>query len=224
LFEEICAEVFDERERAAREGEYLGVPALWAVTKASIHEDVRDFVRRELPHMAKKGERPIEFEYAFGFGADVVRISGVDAWGRERTLRVCGKIDRVDDVSKGKNAGIHILDYKSGGTPKPKGYDDGSTLQIPLYMKVLAETESLPVTYGRYRSLADKKGMPNHAGVARVDKRLESALRYAFSIPGRVRAGKFEAKAAASGWRSWDPGIDVCRTRARYEEGSRFDE
>jgi hypothetical protein len=225
LFEEICDRVFDEREAAARDGEYVGMPALWAVTKASIHEDVRDYVRRELPYMARKGERPIDFEYEFGFGEERVQISGVDTCGREQTMRVCGKIDRVDEVSQGKNAGIHILDYKSGGTPKAKGYADGSTLQIPLYMEALTETRSLPVTYGRYRSLGDKKGMPNHAGVARSQERFESALKYALSIPGRVRAGKFEAKAAAAcGWRSWDPGIDVCRTRARYERGSRFDE
>jgi hypothetical protein len=93
-------------------------------------------------------------------------------------------------------------------------------------MKVLAEARNLPVTFGRYRSLADKKGMPNHAGVAWGHERFESALKYAFSIPARVRAGMFEAKAAAAGgWRSWDPGIDVCRTRARHDKvRSRFDE
>ncbi len=224
LFETICDQVFDRWHGQEKNGEYLGVPALWAVTRASTHDDVKDYVSRELTHMAKKGERPIEFEYEFGFDDEVVVISGVDAQGVERTMQVCGKIDRVDEVSRGKNAGIHILDYKSGRTGQTKGYDDGSTLQIPLYMKALAEAKAYDVTFGRYRSLGDKERMPNHAGVAWGAERFVSALKYAFSIPGRVRAGKFEAKvAAASEWQTWDPGIDVCRTRAQHEEGSRFD-
>jgi ATP-dependent helicase/DNAse subunit B len=224
LFEEICYQVFDRWQAQEKNGEYLGVPALWAVTRASIHDDVKDYVCRELPHMAKKGERPIEFEYEFGFGDEVVVISGVDAQGVKRTMQVCGKIDRVDEVNKGKHAGIHILDYKSGRTGQAGGYDDGSTLQIPLYMKVLAEAKDYDVTFGRYRTLKRAKGISNAAGVDWDSPKFVSALKYVFSIPGRVRAGKFEAKvAAASGWQPWDPGIDVCRTRAQQEEGSRFD-
>ena len=225
LFEEICQQVFGRWEEQQRDGEYLGEPALWAVTRASIHDDVKDYVCRELPHMTKKCERPIEFEYEFGFDDEVVVISGVDAQSVERTMQVCGKIDRVDDVTEGKKAGIHLLDYKSGGTGAAKGYADGSTLQIPLYMKVLAEAKGYDVTFGRYRTLKRAKGIGNAAGVDWGSDKFDSALKYVFSIPARVREGKFEAKvAAASDWQPWSPGIDVCRTRAQHEEGNRFDD
>lgn len=226
MFEAICGQLFEEWEEQETEGEYLGLPALWEVTKASIHDDVKDYVRRELPHMARKGERPIEFEYGFGFDEDAVVIRGADHQDVERAMRVCGKIDRVDEVSRGKHAGTHILDYKSSSTPAAAGYLDGSTLQIPLYMKVLAETKGYEVTCGRYRTLKRDQGISNAAVVRRGSPKFESALKYAFSIPARIRAGMFEAKAAAAaGWQPWAPGIDVCRTRAQYEKGaSRFDE
>jgi hypothetical protein len=225
LFEEVSGQVFAEWEAQEKDGEYLGVPALWAVTRASIHDDVKDYVSRELPHMAKKGERPIEFEYEFGFGDEDVVISGIDKQNVERSMQVCGKIDRVDDVTKGKYSGIQILDYKSGGTGAAKGYSDGSTLQIPLYMKVLAEAKGYDVTFGRYRTLKRAKGISNAAGVDWGSEKFVSALKFVFSIPARVREGKFEAKvAAAGGWHPWDPGIDVCRTRAQFEKGNRFDD
>jgi hypothetical protein len=91
-------------------------------------------------------------------------------------------------------------------------------------MKVLAEAKGYDVTCGRYRTLKRAKGIGNAAGVDWGSEKFERALKYVCSIPARVQAGKFEAKvAAAKDWNPWDPGIDVTRTRAKFEEGSRFD-
>jgi hypothetical protein len=68
-------------------------------------------------------------------------------------------------------------------------------------------------------------GKPQNGAAIAVDTPpYTDALAIAFSIPGRVHDGLFEAvMAASSEWATWDPDLSVCRTQAVLEEGSRFD-
>jgi ATP-dependent helicase/DNAse subunit B len=243
LLHEIAEEVFAERE-ASREllGGYLGDRHFWEIAKRGLLEGLEWYVGEELErHVTAKNERPEGFEVRFGYpGEPRVTVSGHDVTDTQRSMQVIGRIDRVDIKTKKKDGAesYWILDYKLSSTPAFKGYDDGSVIQVPLYMRALEmliangdiELEDRPVRGGRYRSLKRGKSLGNSA-VIDLNKRgcvekYEKALRYALSIAERVRQGRFECKRAngAGDWPSYEPGLDVRRTDAQYEEGGRFDE
>jgi hypothetical protein len=97
-------------------------------------------------------------------------------------------------------------------------------LQAPLYAEALRQSAGLDVVRARYRALKTPGKPQNGAAIAVDTPPYTDALAIAFSIPGRVHDGLFEAvMAASSEWATWDPDLSVCRTQAVLEEGSRFD-
>jgi ATP-dependent helicase/DNAse subunit B len=223
-YERVVDAVLRSAEERARAGEgWLGLPPLWAVSRESLRRRVREYLEWELPHMAEKGERPLEFELSFGYPEPPAEIAGTDLDGRSRVMRLSGRIDRIDRIGSGDESCYHILDYKSSSIPRRSGYEDGGVLQVPLYMEVLARRDGQNVAAGRYRAIK-KPGDPQNGALVRYgDERFRSALRIALTLPDRVRRGRFEAVAAKStGWPFYLPGRDVCRTEA-VGDGSRFD-
>lgn len=210
----------EERARAGEE--WLGLPPLWAVGRESLRRRVREYLEWELPYLAEKGERPVEFERSFGYREPPAEIAGPDLDDVHRRMALSGRIDRIDRVGGNDDPGYEILDYKSSSIPPRAGYEDGGVLQVPLYMEVLARRDGRNVTAGRYRAIK-KPGRPQNGARMRYgDERFRSALRIAFTLPDRVRRGRFEAVAAESvGWPFYLPGRDVCRTDA-VGDGSRF--
>ena len=218
LFQRIAEEVFAKAE--AREEGWLGLPALWNITKRDLVEQVREYLAWELPRLKKA--RPERVELWFGYDeAKPVKIVGEDLGGQPQTLKVIGRVDRIDRYGEGKKATYGIIDYKTGRTPTTGWYEDGSALQAPVYMSALRGMLG-DVHTGGYRSIRT----PKAGGEVRWGTpAFERALQIALSIPGYVRAGRFEAKGARrTGWKSYWQGLDVCRMKACYESGSRFDE
>jgi ATP-dependent helicase/DNAse subunit B len=88
----------------------------------------RVFLKEEIIHC--QTYKPTYFEYTFGAGendpAEITLSSG-------KTMKVSGKIDRVDETSDGK---YHIIDYKTGSTfnyGNNKIFKGGRQLQHLLY-------------------------------------------------------------------------------------------
>ncbi|NIR78137.1 MAG: PD-(D/E)XK nuclease family protein, partial [Gemmatimonadetes bacterium] len=155
-----------EAEAESRKGRrWLGYPVLWEITKRDIREKTRAFLEWELPRLEEDGY-PLHFELAFGSEGDPpAEITGRDLDDVERTIRLRGRIDRVDAEDGGTK--LHVVDYKSGNIPKRKGYQDGAVLQTALYVEALRSGPDLRVESGRYRSIK-KPGDPKHESRIRV--------------------------------------------------------
>ncbi|MFW6198860.1 MAG: PD-(D/E)XK nuclease family protein, partial [Acidobacteriota bacterium] len=215
----VCDQVFAEREA---EGEWLGLPALWATAREKVRRHLHEYVDWELGYLADKNERPFQVEREFGFGDEAVWIEGRNSRGAPARMRLRGRIDRVDRAGVRKTV-HHVLDYKSGGYPSKGGYLDGSTLQGALYLQALAD-QGFEVRKARYRVLKRPGSPQNGAEITFGSEEHETALTLALSIPARVRAGIFEAVAAAkAGWKPWDPGLEVRRNDAQIPAGHRFE-
>ncbi len=216
IFEEVCA-------ARVRKGEWLGVEALWEQTRATIMTAVHDYIAWELGHMTAKGERPVHTEFAFGFDDDHTFLEGDDVRGHAARLRLCGFIDRVDRSLTPEGL-HHVLDYKSGGTPGAPKFDDGTALQGVLYVQVMAD-RGYAMGSCRYRSIRSP-GKPLNGGLVKFgEERYERALSMALSIPGRVRAGCFEAVASwKGGWVPWDPKPEIRRNEAQLDGEHRFED
>jgi len=217
-FEKAAAEVLAHAEA---DGRWLGAEVLWEQQWKRIVDHVRSYLAWELVQLTTKEESPELIEHSFGFDDDQVYIEGKDVAGVAARLRLRGRIDRVDLGKKGHQ----VLDYKSNSTPGANNYEDGSTLQAPLYMQVL-EIDGLEVSKGYYRSLNPKKRTWEGGKIERHKPNYEDALRYALSIPGRIRAGLFEPVAShkSGGWLSWHAGREIARSAAQLSEGNRYED
>jgi len=218
-FETAAAEVL---AHAQADDRWLGAAVLWEQQWKRIRGNVRSYLEWELPLLTDKKERPVLVEHSFGFDQDEVYIEGKDAAGFAARLRLCGRIDRVDLGQKGHQ----VLDYKSGATPGANDYDDGTALQAPLYMQVL-ENDGREMSLGYYRSLKPSKRRTQYGGKIQRDKpKYDDALRYALSIPGRIRAGLFEPVASmkSKGWAPWHADRDIARSKAELSDGNRYDD
>jgi RecB family exonuclease len=117
---------------------------LWQREKRKFHETARAWLEREAAAAAKS--TPLHFELSFGMGNAPDDEEPHDPeplaidLGDGRTLRVSGRIDRIDR----REDGLVLRDYKTGRAPRDDGgvFRGGKQLQIPFY--VLAVAKLLP--------------------------------------------------------------------------------
>jgi hypothetical protein len=223
VLEEVADGVIGELE--SNRDEWLGLEPLWEVTRQDVRDKVTAYVEWELRYLSKKGERPIAVELQFGFaGQPPVELQGLDMGGQQARLLLRGRVDRVDRHGDERDGVLRVLDYKSGLTslPRQKGYLDGALLQTALYLMAVDALALGPVDSARYRGIG-QPGDPANKYELKFS-RAEPTLRLALSIPGRVRAGLFEAvQAGSASIASWQPGRDVTRNEASLKDGTRFD-
>jgi ATP-dependent helicase/nuclease subunit B len=118
---------------------------LWEKERARFHEAMLAWLAREARQSARS--TPLHFEVSFGPARD--RAEGephsedplVVDLGDGRTLRVSGKIDRIDERPDGT---LVLRDYKTGKAPTDPGFlfRGGQQLQMSFYL--LAAERILP--------------------------------------------------------------------------------
>jgi len=119
--------------------------ALWAKERARFQATMRDWFHREVEGGGKAV--PAHFELGFGLSREagephLQEPLSIDI-GDGRTLRVSGKIDRIDRRPDGT---LVLRDYKTGRAPRDDGglFRGGRQLQIPFY--ILAAARIFPET------------------------------------------------------------------------------
>ena len=125
--------------------EPAAVTALWEKERARFKAGMRDWFLREVESGHKAV--PAHLELAFGVSREsapgephLVEPLAIDL-GDGRTLRVSGKIDRIDRRPDGT---LVLRDYKTGRAPRDDGglFRGGKQLQIPFY--ILAAARMFP--------------------------------------------------------------------------------
>jgi len=214
-FETACA-TFEESE-----GQWVGLPHVWAATRDELHERLLRFVEWEFSR--PKPGMPLEVEFAFGRGSErePVDLSGPGRNGETLPLLLAGRVDRVDILGEADRV-LRVVDYKSGSSgsaPRPAAFDDGAALQAPLYMAALEVLGLGAAGVGVYRTV---RAPGDRAKRSAAD--IEGSLILAREIAARVRRGLFEAvQARSTEITDWQAGRDIVRTMAKIESGTRFD-
>ncbi len=123
-----------------------------ALEKERLIQLLEVFLKKEKERLQERGDLPCYFEKPFGSdGIPRYQLSIADDF----KLSLRGRIDRVDLTEDGEEA--IVIDYKSGVLPTPKAMDEGSNLQIPLYLDVCEQVLGLKPKEGFYLSLKENK-------------------------------------------------------------------
>ncbi|MEO7362232.1 MAG: PD-(D/E)XK nuclease family protein, partial [Gemmatimonadaceae bacterium] len=181
----IVNEVADELERT--------IPSAGAAVRAretaALDNDAQLFVNAE--HEAYRRDPwtvvAIESEFGFDPGADEATLPLDDG----TSLRVRGRVDRVDRLSDGT---LRLVDYKSGTSfelDTARGaFDGGRKLQLAVYSPAVSKQFDAAVSVAEYH-------FPTRRGngiIARADRDLlEAAPRIVRTLLDDVAAGRFVA-------------------------------
>jgi len=168
-------------ERIFAEYEQKALPinrALWELEKAEILDTVIRFLDAEIAYQRQTGGRmrPHWLELGFGMGPEekdrchpdstreylVLRRAGapsgrVRATAEEDRIQIRGRMDRVDRSDDGRYI---AYDYKSGSGASVEEMEEGTDLQIPLYILALERLFLRPgeeVVGGGYYSIRTGK-------------------------------------------------------------------
>ena len=159
---------------------------------------------------------PCAYEASFGLGDGSAGPLEIDLDGQ--TVRLRGKIDRVDRDAQGQ---VRIIDYKSGsssGSSFPS-LQRGEKLQLPLY--AMAAERALgfgePVD-GFYWHLADAKRSGLTLAKCGYEAACEILREHLRQVLLGVRSGEFGAQVPSNGCPTWCPAAGFCW---RYREGYR---
>ncbi len=109
------------------------VTEFWDYEQKEIYFRLRRFFARERETALKTGGEfvPVAFEKAFGFEDEAGSASALVISTNERTVKLRGRIDRIDKANDGR---VQVIDYKAGS--KPISLDEarqGSNMQMPVY-------------------------------------------------------------------------------------------
>lgn len=212
---------------------------LWALQKESLRDMLQQFLDAELAYqenVSSAGMQPHWLELGFGMtdldtNDPASRKDHFVLTRNKDRIKLRGRIDRVDRSADGKYI---IYDYKLGAGSSLQDMQAGVDLQIPLYIRALAELFLTPgeeVVGGGYYSLRDlhrNRGLyradyQSHTGIGsrtrsnvtaeQWQQTLNDAEAFAWEYVAGMRRGDFRV----------EPKDDACCPRCLYRTVCRFD-
>ncbi len=134
----------DEIMESSGVKESFSHPFLFEIEKEEIVNNIIDYLAW---HIAQGGDfKPVFLELGFGYKKGFSLDFAPD-------ILLSGKIDRIDEDSEGR---LVVFDYKSGSTPDIKQVEEGTNLQLPLYIMASEQLLKKPIVGGAFISI--KKG------------------------------------------------------------------
>jgi hypothetical protein len=203
LLQEIGAAYCDQYEAKG----LVGRPIFWARDRRRILADLDATLVVDSAHRITHGTAPLAAELGFGFVVDSLPAVEV-ALPDGRTLRVRGRIDRIDITRDGT---VHVTDYKTGslrGGYERLSADDpvvgGTKLQLPLYglagrLAVKDPTAPVRAEYWFVTSRGDFK----RAGYEITPEVLEEATHVLAEIVTGIEHGVFAPRPSALSTYLW---------------------
>lgn len=97
-----------------------------------IRQMIFNFLEQEIASLKGSTLQPAHFELSFGRGPGLPALEFED---KERRFKIVGQIDRVDIDAQNKTA--FVIDYKTSDYWEKKQLQNGTSLQLPIYLMVV---------------------------------------------------------------------------------------
>ncbi len=204
-------------------------PVLWGLQRNQMHEDLREYLLEQASNTEPE-RKSIAFELAFG----------MERWNQELhdelsqdepatietsagTIKLRGRIDRVDRIKVDGQDGLLIVDYKTGRLPSNKDINAGRNLQLPLYAAALTKILSENTFGGEFHQIVDGSyrkfsALDKPRGETRdYDERLKDSLDLAGKFVKLISQGRFDLLPTHD-CSPWCPYRQICQfAEARQE-------
>jgi RecB family exonuclease len=198
---------------------------LWEIERGRLKRTIQLYVHQRTAY-DRDGEfpsEPHEFELKFG-ERDTAHPVLELAHGR-RTLRLRGRIDRVDLVQTASGRKFRVIDYKSGSAPTSTDVRSGAMLQLPLYAMavqqlVFADDQATLHDIG-YWSLREEGFKP--IAFENWEEDQEKLLSHVLATIDRIRGGVFVVHSRKPGCEQYCEYRGVCRVRQARSAGKRLE-
>jgi ATP-dependent helicase/DNAse subunit B len=119
---------------------------MWNLRIEFMKKVILEFLYQDLNRLKEKQIYPKFFEYKFGYKEDFILET------EYFNVKLLGKIDRIDI----KDEKIIIYDYKTSQGLKLKDIEEGTSLQLPIYLMAMKK-RGYEILSGGYIVLNDKK-------------------------------------------------------------------
>jgi RecB family exonuclease len=199
---------------------------LWEIERGRLKRTIQLYVQQRTAY-DREGEFPSEphaFELKFG-EKDATHPVFELAHGR-RTLKLRGRIDRVDLLHTADGRRFRVIDYKSGSVPSSTDVKSGAMLQLPLYAMAVqrlmfADDETALHDIG-YWSLREEGFKPIAFGNWEGDQ--EKLLAHVLATIDQIRKGVFVVHSRKPGCEQYCEYRGVCRIRQARSAGKHHEQ
>ena len=167
-------------------------PYQTSLARSEIKKILMRFIRYETGRLETTAFQPRYFEYEIPKEKPVVVGSGKNKFSLQ------GKIDRVDVDAENKN--FVISDYKRARSFEKKSLENGTSLQLPLYLLAVQNLLGLNPAGGQLLNMKEMKPSGFYSEVVteakkklsdqEFDEILERALRYSVRLLEELKSGK----------------------------------
>jgi ATP-dependent helicase/nuclease subunit B len=188
---------------------------LWEIERGRLIRTIGLYVLQRLAYQQGGEARftPHLLEFAFGeAGADHPEFE-IGQGGR--TLKLRGRIDRIDLADMPEGARFRVIDYKSGSVPSSTEVKQGEMLQLPLYAmaveRLLFANESTGLFDIGYWSL--KKDGFKSIAFESWDRDQEALVAHVLALVDQLRRGVFVVQSRKPGCENYCDYRGVCRVR-----------
>lgn len=181
-----------------------GHPLLWRRDRLRLLLDLEHFVDRDDLRRREGGLTPIGSELPFGMDGRSEPLT--IALPGEHTLRVRGRIDRIDRSADGT---VVVADYKTGRWYRYRDLTvdtplaDGTKLQLPIYglavRAVYPDAQAIRTEYW----FVSARGEWKRVGYPLTDEVVEELRRTLQVVVGGITSGLFPLRPPAPVWRPW---------------------
>ena len=168
------------------EGKILGSTERYKYFADRIERIAKKTANMAVEHVKRGGFTPSASEMAFGEGSPMPPI--IIETENGKTIRLEGRIDRIDTCEKDKNTYVKIIDYKSYDKPFKIGNAYyGIQIQLPIYLKaalsgIEANGKKVIPAGAFYFKIDD----PMVEDTGMDESQIESAFRSRFKMKGVV--------------------------------------
>ena len=113
---------------------------LWEIERGRLVRTIHQYVQQRKAY-ERDGEFPsTPYEFELKFGERDAAHPILELGHGSRTIRLRGRIDRIDLVQTAAGSRFRVIDYKSGSVPSSTDVKYGEMLQLPLYAMAVAAT------------------------------------------------------------------------------------
>ncbi|WP_246196623.1 PD-(D/E)XK nuclease family protein [Aquisphaera giovannonii] len=197
---------------------------LWEIQRTRLIETIHLYIHQRQKYQEEAGHRFAPRMLELDFGSEGAQYPMLEIRDGARSLRLMGRIDRIDVAGEDQGARFRVIDYKSGHAPSPNEVKTGEMLQLPLYAmaveRIVFRGEAATLADLGYWSLKSDGYRPISFEDWENDK-LE-LIRHVLSLVDQLRGGNFVVHSRREGCESFCDYRGVCRVRQVRQAGKRY--